>query len=111
MTDTELSHRWRYGVGFVALAGLAVLIWITAHTYSNDVGAPIPARVADIQGQTVFTGEDIIAGQQVFQKYGLMENGSIWGHGALSGTGLFGGLPAPTGAGYEGSFDTFGKPV
>ncbi|MGZ4959134.1 MAG: nitric-oxide reductase large subunit [Methylomonas sp.] len=85
MVNAELSHRWRYGVAFVALAGLAVLTWITAQGYSNDVGAPVPARVIDVQGQTLFTGQDIIAGQQVFQKYGLMENGSIWGHGAYLG--------------------------
>jgi nitric oxide reductase subunit B len=33
----------------------------------------------------IFTGADILAGQEVFLKYGLMENGSIWGHGAYLG--------------------------
>jgi nitric oxide reductase subunit B len=28
----------------------------------------------------VFTRDDILSGQQVFLKYGLMENGTIWGH-------------------------------
>ena len=28
---------------------------------------------------------DITAGQQVFLRYGLMENGTIWGHGAYIG--------------------------
>lgn len=83
--NTELSHRWRYGVVIVALAGLSVLVWITLNTYTGDVGTPIPARVVDPDGRTVFTGEDIIAGQQVFQKHGLMENGTIWGHGAYLG--------------------------
>src|SRR5450759_945392 len=85
MMDTELSHRWRYGVVCVALTGLAVLIWIAVNTYTGGVGTPIPARVVDPNGRTVFTGEDIIAGQQVFQKHGLMENGTIWGHGAYLG--------------------------
>jgi nitric oxide reductase subunit B len=83
--NMELSHRWRYGVMAVALTGLGVLIWIALNTYTGDVGTPIPTRVVDVNGQTVFTGADIMAGQQVFQKHGLMENGTIWGHGAYLG--------------------------
>src|SRR5450756_161690 len=85
MMNTELSHRWRYGVVCVALTGLGVLIWIAVNTYTGDVGTPIPTRVVDMDGHTVFTGADIIAGQQVFQKHALMENGTIWGHGAYLG--------------------------
>jgi len=33
----------------------------------------------------VFTADGIIAGQQVFLKHGLMDNGTIWGHGAYLG--------------------------
>ena len=33
----------------------------------------------------VFTGDDIRSGQQIFLKYGLMENGSVLGHGAYLG--------------------------
>lgn len=83
--NTELSRRWRVGVVSVALTGLGVLIWIAVKTYTGDVGTPIPTRVVDMNGQTVFTGADIIAGQQVFQKHGLMENGTIWGHGDYLG--------------------------
>ncbi len=46
---------------------------------------PIPDRVLDSSGQTLFTGSDILAGQGVFQKYGLMDVGSIFGHGAYNG--------------------------
>ena len=76
--NMELSHRWRYGVMAVALTGLGVLIWIALNTYTGDVGTPIPTRVVDVNGQTVFTGADIMAGQQVFQKHVLMENGTIY---------------------------------
>src|SRR5262249_1393469 len=31
------------------------------------------------------TGDDIMAGQSVFQKYGLMDVGSFFGHGAYNG--------------------------
>jgi nitric oxide reductase subunit B len=83
--NTELSRRWRYGVASVAIVGLGVLATIALNSYSGDVGTPIPERVMDADGQTVFTGADITAGQQVFLKYGLMENGTIWGHGAYLG--------------------------
>src|SRR5262249_20060054 len=43
------------------------------------------SRVVDPTGTTLFTGSDIIKGQQIFLSRGLMENGSIWGHGASLG--------------------------
>ncbi len=64
-------------------AGFAVLIWLTTTTYSD--APPIPERVVSPSGETIFTRGDILAGQQVFLKYGLMENGTIWGHGAYLG--------------------------
>jgi len=70
--NIELSHRWRYGVVSVALIGLGVLAGIALNSYSGDVGTPIPERVVGADGQTVFTGADITAGQQLFLKYGLM---------------------------------------
>jgi nitric oxide reductase subunit B len=33
----------------------------------------------------IFTGNDVLEGQEVFLKYGLMDNGTIWGHGAYLG--------------------------
>jgi nitric oxide reductase subunit B len=78
-----LSAWWRVGVIFTVLAGFAVLILISARAYKYS--PPIPKRVVNAAGDTVFTGEDILAGQQVFLKYALMENGTIWGHGAYLG--------------------------
>ena len=46
---------------------------------------PIPKKVVSEAGETIFTDEDILSGQQIFLKYGLMENGTIWGHGACLG--------------------------
>ena len=37
------------------------------------------------EAQPQFSGDDIGEGQAVFLKYGLMANGSIWGHGAYLG--------------------------
>jgi nitric oxide reductase subunit B len=33
----------------------------------------------------VFTADDVIAGQQVFLKHGLMDSGTTWGHGGYLG--------------------------
>ena len=79
----RLSPWWRNSVILVLVIGFAVLIWVATRSYTN--APPIPEKVEDQAGGVVFTGEDIIAGQQIFLKYGLMENGTIWGHGAYLG--------------------------
>ena len=43
---------------------------------------PIPEFVVTQDGQTVFTKDDILTGQQVWQSTGGQQLGSIWGHGA-----------------------------
>jgi nitric oxide reductase subunit B len=47
--------------------------------------APVPERVVSEAGEEVFTHEDILQGQVAFLTYGLMEYGSIYGHGAYLG--------------------------
>ena len=46
---------------------------------------PIPEIVLAPDGEVLFKGSDILAGQGVFQKYGLMDVGSFFGHGAYNG--------------------------
>ncbi|HWO19808.1 MAG TPA: nitric-oxide reductase large subunit [Kofleriaceae bacterium] len=43
---------------------------------------PIPAQVVDPAGRVVFTGDDIRRGQEVWQRLGGQQLGSVWGHGA-----------------------------
>jgi nitric oxide reductase subunit B len=43
---------------------------------------PLPGRVLAANGSTLFTREDILDGQNVYQSIGGQELGSIWGHGA-----------------------------
>jgi len=78
-----LSPWWRQGVILILIAGFSVLVFLAIRTYQD--APPIPGAVVSPSGQTVFTREDILGGQQVFLKYGLMENGTIWGHGAYLG--------------------------
>ncbi|HUL30442.1 MAG TPA: nitric-oxide reductase large subunit [Thermodesulfobacteriota bacterium] len=79
----KLSRWWRNSVIIVLLIGFAVLIWMAIRAHRD--APPIPEKVVDPSGETVFTREEIVAGQEVFLKYGLMENGTIWGHGAYLG--------------------------
>jgi nitric oxide reductase subunit B len=78
-----LSPWWRYGVLIAFVLGFGVLVWITAAAYK--VAPPIPDAVLDEGGATLFTGEDIRSGQEVFLCHGLMDNGTLWGHGAYLG--------------------------
>jgi nitric oxide reductase subunit B len=59
------------------------LIFMSVQAYRY--APPIPEKVVDTNGKTIFTGQEIERGQEVFLKYGLMQNGSIWGHGSYLG--------------------------
>jgi nitric oxide reductase subunit B len=78
-----MSWRWKLSVLLVFIIGFTVLLFM-GHQLSTQA-PPIPERVVAPDGQLLFTGQDILAGQSVFQKYGLMDVGSIFGHGAYNG--------------------------
>ncbi len=82
-TTPALSPWWRHATILVMIAGFSVLSLVTVLTYTN--APPIPARVVDGAGATLFDRQAILHGQEVFLKYGLMEHGTLWGHGAYLG--------------------------
>lgn len=47
--------------------------------------APRPKEVRSESGEVLLTKESIIGGQSVFQKYGLMDYGTVLGHGSYMG--------------------------
>ena len=79
----EISKAWRHAAVLVVIIGFTVLMFMGRKVYEN--APPIPAKVVDNAGKTLFTGEDILAGQGIFQQYGLMDYGSVFGHGAYRG--------------------------
>lgn len=81
--EASLSPWWIRSIVIVMVVGLAGLITITLLAYRN--APPIPARIVDASGISLFTGDDIGNGQALFLRYGLMDNGTIWGHGAYLG--------------------------
>ena len=82
-SSASVSPWWRVGVLIALVVGFSVLIGMTVSAYRD--APPIPDKVVAADGSTVFTGADVRAGQEMFLKYGLMENGTIWGHGAYLG--------------------------
>jgi nitric oxide reductase subunit B len=78
-----VSKGWVQAVALVVLFGFFVLGLLAYRTYTGQ--PPIPERVVDSDGEVVFTGEDITAGQEAFLRNGLMEYGSVFGHGAYLG--------------------------
>ena len=82
-SPAALSPWWRHAVILTMIGGFTVLIWLSIKVYHD--APPIPAQVVSPAGDTIFTHADILAGQRLFLQYGLMENGSIWGHGAYLG--------------------------
>ena len=79
----SLSSWWKVAALGTMAAGFAVLILLTVKAYQN--APPIPDKFVDPAGAVVFTADDVIAGQQIFLKHGLMDNGTIWGHGGYLG--------------------------
>src|SRR5262249_13781895 len=78
-----ISKGWIQAVALVGLCGFLLLGILAYRTYTDE--PPIPAKVVAANGQLLFTGADVTAGQEVFLKNGLMEYGSIFGHGAYLG--------------------------
>lgn len=64
----------------VLVVSFAVLGWTGLRIYQQ--APPIPQKVVMPDGSTLISGEDISAGQNVWQAMGGMEQGSIWGHGS-----------------------------
>ncbi|HEX6246358.1 MAG TPA: cbb3-type cytochrome c oxidase subunit I [Nocardioidaceae bacterium] len=77
------SKGWLQGVALVMVFGFFVMGLLAFRTYTDSM--PMPDRVVDAQGETVFTGEDITSGQQIFLRRGLQQYGSIVGHGGYLG--------------------------
>ncbi|HNX50875.1 MAG TPA: cbb3-type cytochrome c oxidase subunit I [Thermoanaerobaculaceae bacterium] len=74
--------KWAAIICFiVAMAGL-----LGGGFAARERVAPYPGKVVDPAGHILFTRADILAGQDIYQRYGLMDHGSVWGHGSQRGT-------------------------
>ena len=57
-----------------------VLIYFGFEIYQQ--APPIPKKVVTVEGEVLFSGQDIKDGQNVWQSIGGQEVGTVWGHGA-----------------------------
>src|SRR5215475_1752298 len=78
-----VSSAWLQVVCITFLFGFAILGYLAYRIYAEH--PPVPGKVASEQGEVVFTGDEIRQGQELFFTYGLMQYGSIYGHGAYLG--------------------------
>ncbi|BBZ05394.1 nitric oxide reductase [Mycolicibacterium chitae] len=81
--DSPIGKTWVQGVALVMIFGFFVMGILAYRTYTASM--PMPQQVVDETGAVLFTGEDITRGQELFQARGLMQYGSVHGHGAYLG--------------------------
>jgi nitric oxide reductase subunit B len=63
----------------------ALAVALIGYVYTAKDLPPYPGKVVTESGQVLSGSKDIYAGQAVWQKYGLMDLGSVWGHGTYRG--------------------------
>src|SRR5690606_31125175 len=78
-----VSRAWVQVAILTFVIGFGILGYLAYRTYAD--APPIPGSVVAADGEVLFTREDLSEGQLVFGKYGLMEYGTIFGHGAYLG--------------------------
>lgn len=74
--------NWWVPLLVIFTISIAGVIMIAVHTYTE--APPIPDYKSS-KNETVFSKENVLEGQAVFQKYALMEYGSMFGDGANRG--------------------------
>ncbi|MBI3720684.1 MAG: cbb3-type cytochrome c oxidase subunit I [Sphingobacteriales bacterium] len=74
--------NWWLPLLIIFIISIAGVTTIGVHTYTE--APPIPSYVSS-KNEIIFSKEDILKGQAVFQKYALMEYGSMFGDGANRG--------------------------
>ncbi len=78
-----IANGWIQAAALVVIVGFCIMGVLTYYTYNDE--PPIPQAVKTASGTILFTHADIVAGQLIFLENGLMEYGSIFGHGAYLG--------------------------
>ena len=78
-----VGKGWVQGVVIVLLFSFTVMGILVYRTYTASM--PVPDKVVSSSGEVLFTHADITAGQDLFNNRGLMEFGSVMGHGGYLG--------------------------
>jgi len=78
-----VSPLWLQGSVLTFIVGFSILTFSAIRIYQDY--APIPERIVDESGKVLFTRQQILDGQEHFLTYGLMQFGTVYGHGAYLG--------------------------
>ncbi|MCE5185877.1 MAG: cbb3-type cytochrome c oxidase subunit I [Planctomycetaceae bacterium] len=78
-----ISKLWFQVSVLTFIAGFSVLGYLAYLVTAEH--PPIPKTVQTPDGTILFTADNVMAGQNLFQQYGLMQLGTIFGHGAYLG--------------------------
>jgi nitric oxide reductase subunit B len=78
-----ISPLWLQVAIVTFLVGFAILGYLALEIYREQ--PPVPRLVQTVDGAPLFSEADIMAGQHLFQKRGLMQFGTLFGHGAYLG--------------------------
>ncbi len=96
LAKMDVSSWWLQAVVLTFLFGFAILGYLAIRIYQDS--PPIPGRIVSDSGQTVFTANDIRAGQESFLTYGLMQYRLCLRARRVPRPGFHRRLPASTGA-------------
>jgi nitric oxide reductase subunit B len=75
------SLKWAAIISFI----ISMVVLIGGGMFAIKDLPPYPGKVVAPGGKILFEKADILAGQDVYQRYGLMDHGSVWGHGSQRG--------------------------
>ena len=78
-----VPHAWIQVALLTFVVGFAILGYLVYRVYADH--PPVPRETVTAEGTTLFQRDDVFRGQLLFEKHGLMEYGSIFGHGAYLG--------------------------
>jgi nitric oxide reductase subunit B len=73
--------KWAAILSFI----VSMLVLLIGGYFAFDRIPPYPGKVVDSSGNVLFQKADIMSGQDVYQSHGLMDHGSVWGHGSQRG--------------------------
>ncbi|HVW24791.1 MAG TPA: cbb3-type cytochrome c oxidase subunit I [Polyangiaceae bacterium] len=78
-----ISTAWTQLAMLTFVIGFGILGYLAYRIYAEH--PPVPAVTVAPNGETLFTRDDVFRGQMLFGQFGLMEYGTIFGHGAYLG--------------------------
>jgi nitric oxide reductase subunit B len=76
----DSTRKLWIGLAVLLVSSFGVLLWMGNTIYRQ--APPMPEQVVTRDGKVLFTRADIEKGRQVWQSFGGMQLGSIWGHGS-----------------------------